>query len=432
VKWAATILFLLVTLSRGATLIVTNSVSATLAAAQNGDTLLLIGPETFSEHITITKSVRLLGTNSPVLDGGKTGTPLTIAATNVEVRGLAIRNSGADLTEFDSAVMILSNNATVIDCRIENDAFGIYMRGASNCRIEQNEIIGADGQPPSKRGNGIHLWKTRGNEIVANQIRGKRDGMYFSYADANLIANNDVRETRFGIHYMYSHANRLLSNSLTANTVGATLMFSRDSLISGNIVVANRRHGILFKQIDRSRITDNFISGHNRGLFIQQATQNRFEGNTIATNDIGVYMSNCSEQNVFVGNGFIANTDQVWQPSDEVEAGRLASNKFFENRRGNFWSDYTGADRNHDGIGDTPYHETDVFGYILERHPDARALALSPAAALLRKGEELLPLLDAPGIIDSFPLMQPCSSRANETHSFDQSLLTSTPTRRVE
>jgi nitrous oxidase accessory protein len=433
VKVFGTIVFLSLTVTRGATLLVTNNVADVLARAHDGDTLLVQGPNTFSEHVIITKSVRLLGTNSPVLDGGKTGTPLTIAATNVEVRGLTIRNSGADLTAFDSAVMILSNNATVANCRIENDAFGIYLRGASNCRIERNEIVGTDEQPPSKRGNGIHLWKTRGNDIVGNRISGKRDGMYFSYADANLIANNDVRETRFGIHYMYSHANRLLSNSLTANTVGATLMFSRDSLISGNTVIANRRHGILFKQVDRSRITDNFIAGHNRGLFIQQATQNRFENNTIATNDIGVYMSNCSEQNVFVENNFVANTDQVWQPADEVEAGPLASNTFFENRRGNFWSDYTGADRNHDGIGDTPYHETDVFGYILERHPDARALALSPAAALLRKGEELMPLLDAPGVTDSFPLMALGRSRGDETHSRNgQSLLTSAPTRMIQ
>jgi nitrous oxidase accessory protein len=159
------------------------------------------------------------------------------------------------------------------------------------------------------------------------------------------------------------------------------------------------------KQVDCSRISGNFVSGHNRGLFIQQATQNRFEGNTICTNDIGIYMSNGSEQNIFVGNNFIDNADQIWQPADEVQAGRLASNQFCEGHQGNFWSDYTGTDRNQDGIGDTPYHETDVLGYILQRHPEARALALSPAAALLRKGEELVPLLDTPGVTDLFPLM---------------------------
>jgi len=405
VKFILPILSLFLSVGHGAILFERHSVTGALSSACAGDTIVLVGPKVFREHVIITRPIRLLGTNSAVIDAGADGTPVTVAAPNVEIRGILIRNSGQDLTAFDSGVMILSNNATIADCRIENDAFGIYIRGADGCRIVGNEIVGAAELPASRRGNGIHLWKTKSNQIVGNRIRDKRDGIYFSYADANLVANNNVRDTRFGIHYMYSHANRLLSNSLTANAIGATLMFSRDSLIAGNTVVANRRHGILFKQVDRSRIIGNFISGHNRGLVIQQATQNRFEHNTIATNDIGVYMSNCSEQNVFLGNNFVSNTDQVWQPADEMEAGRLASNKFCENGRGNFWSDYTGADLNHDGIGDTPYHETDVFGYIVERHPDARALALSPAAALLRKGEQLMPLLDAPGVTDLFPLI---------------------------
>jgi nitrous oxidase accessory protein len=231
--------------------------------------------------------------------------------------------------------------------------------------------------------------------------------MYFSFADNNLIAGNRVGESRFGIHYMYSHQNQLLTNSLCDNVVGATLMFSRQALVEGNIILRNRRHGMVLKQFDSSRILRNVIAGQNRGLFVQQANQNHFEGNTIATNDIGLYLSNVSEDNVFVGNAFIRNTDQVWQPPFETERGQKGPNAFCQSGRGNYWSDYTGTDRNHDGIGDTPYHETDVFGYILDRHPEARAFALSPAVALLRKSEELMPLLDTSGVTDLAPLMNP-------------------------
>ncbi|MGP8240024.1 MAG: NosD domain-containing protein [Limisphaerales bacterium] len=166
---------------------------------------------------------------------------------------------------------------------------------------------------------------------------------------------------------------------------------------------------MVFKQVDNSRILYNTVAGQNRGFFIQQANQNRFEGNTIATNDIGVYLSNCSEQNVFVGNAFIRNTEQVWQPPFETEQGRNGPNAFSEGSRGNYWSDYTGEDRNQDGIGDTPYHQTDVFGYIVDQHPGARILALSPALALIRKGEEMMPLLDTEGVTDFAPLMRPVS-----------------------
>jgi hypothetical protein len=48
-----------------------------------------------------------------------------------------------------------------------------------------------------------------------------------------------------------------------------------------------------------------------------------------------------------------------------------------------------------------------VFGYIVDRHPEARIFSLSPAVALLRKGEELLPLLDTPGVTDTGPLIAP-------------------------
>ena len=388
-----------------------DSIAQALAEAQAGDTILVSGPTVFREHVEINKTVLLLGTNAPVIDAGAAGSAVTIHAPGVELRGLSIRNSGRDLGNYDSAVMITAPGVTVRECRIQSDAFGIYLRGATDCVLEQNELFGPSQLPSAKRGNGIHLWKTRRNRIVGNSIHDKRDGMYLSYADDNLISGNRIWDTRFGIHYMYSHQNRLLSNSLTQNAVGATLMFSRQSLIQGNRVVANRRHGMVFKQLDNSRIIGNFVSGQNRGFFVQQAVQNRFEGNTISTNDIGLYLSNCSEQNVFVGNAFIQNADQVWQPPYETDQGRSGPNSFFERGRGNYWSDYTGADRNQDGRGDTPYHETDVFGRILDRHPEARLLALSPALALLRKGEELLPLLDTAGVTDLYPLMRPPTSR---------------------
>jgi nitrous oxidase accessory protein len=392
-----------------ATVTVTNSIALALAQAQDGDTVLVKGPASFHERVVIAKSIRLLGTDSPIIDADGSGTPLTLAASDAEITGLTLRNSGHDLTAADSGIMIKARRAIVRNCRIENDGFGIYIHGGGDCVIEQNELFGSTNVASSARGNGIHLWNTLHNRIIGNTIHDKRDGMYFSYADDNLISGNRVFDTRFGIHYMYSHQNRLLSNSLSHNTVGATLMFSRQSLVEGNVVFANRRHGMVFKQVDNSRIINNIVAGQNRGFFIQQANQNRFEGNTIATNDIGVYLSNCSEQNVFVGNSFIRNTAQVWQPPFETEQGRNGPNAFSEKGRGNYWSDYTGEDRNQDGIGDTPYHQTDVFGYIVDRHPDARVLALSPALALLRKGEAMMPLLDTEGVTDLAPLMHPFS-----------------------
>ena len=383
------------------------SIGQAIAQSQDGETILIQGPAVFHEHLSVAKSIRLLGTNSPIIDAGNSGTVLTITGPRVQVSGLTFRHSGSDLADFDSGIMILAPGTTVTACHVEGNGFGIYLRGAGDCVVEWNEIFGAAEVPAAARGNGIHLWKTSGNRITGNLIHDKRDGIYLSYADGSLIGGNRIYDTRFGIHFMYSHQNRLLTNSLTANSVGAILMFSRQLLVEGNIMTGSRRHGLVLKQLDNSRILRNVFAGQNRGLFVQQANQNRFEGNIIATNDIGLYLSNGSEDNVFVANAFIRNTDQVWQPPFETQQGRSGPNRFSENGRGNYWSDYTGSDRNHDGIGDTPYHETDVFGYLVDRHPAVRLLALSPALAVLRRSEELLPFLDATGVTDFAPLMKP-------------------------
>jgi nitrous oxidase accessory protein len=405
--WAVAVLLILVWLpASAATWIVQDSITETAAKASTGDTLVIIGPKIFHEHVTISKPLRLIGTNAPVISAEGKGTPLTVTANSAQVFGISIRDGGNDLGAFDSGIMVTASDVTVSRCRVAGGGFGIYLRGVSDCCVENNTIMGNSGVPASQRGNGIHLWKSKGSRITGNVISGTRDGAYFSYADGNLIASNRIENTRFGIHYMYSNENRLLENYLTGNAVGAALMFARKCQVEGNRAVANRRHGILLKQVEHSHFIRNSVYGQNRGFFIQQAAQDRFEDNLIANNDIGLYLSNGSEQNVFIGNAFVQNVDQVWQPQDEKEMGRLASNRFNEKRRGNFWSDYTGTDANGDGIGDTPYHETDLYGYVVDHHPEARVFALSPAVALLRKSEELVPLLDTQGITDAYPLAQ--------------------------
>jgi nitrous oxidase accessory protein len=409
VKFVLTVLCMLTVTGAAlaATIQVTDSIQRAHDSAKDGDTLLIAGPTVFHEHLKIIKRVELRGFDNPVIDADATNSALRIEAEGARVSGITVRNAGIDLGSPDAGVLIRASKTVVENCRIEDGGFGIYLRASDNCRIANNVIIGNTNVPSAKRGNGIHLWKSKNNTIVSNSVTEARDGMYFSYADQNVIASNRVERTRFGIHYMYSHHNHLRANTLTANSVGAALMFARECVVEDNRAFANRRHGILLKQVENSRFVHNAVYGQNRGFFIQQAALDRFEENLICENDIGLYLSNGSEQNVFVGNAFVRNTDQIWQPSDEVELGRLASNKFHENHRGNYWSDYTGSDNDGNGIGDTPYHETDVLGYIVDRHPEARVFAVSPAAALLRKSEEILPLVNVQGVTDPFPLMNP-------------------------
>src|SRR5262245_36187935 len=87
----------LATPADAASIPVTGSIASAIAAAQPGDTLELAGPAVFAEKVVINKPLRIVGVNSPVLDGGGAGTCVTIAASDVEIRGCTMRNSGKDL-----------------------------------------------------------------------------------------------------------------------------------------------------------------------------------------------------------------------------------------------------------------------------------------------------------------------------------------------
>jgi nitrous oxidase accessory protein len=80
--------------------------------------------------------------------------------------------------------------------------------------------------------------------------------------------------------------------------------------------------------------------------------------------------------------------------------------------RGNYWDDYEGFDRNHDGIGDTP-HELFIFSdRIWMEIPMARFFRNSPVLELLDFLERLAPF-SAPDMIlrDPAPLFNKPSGR---------------------
>ena len=59
--------------TQAATIAVSDSIGRAIAAAKPGDTLLICGPAVFHEHVRLDKPLRLLGTNSPVIDGENSG-----------------------------------------------------------------------------------------------------------------------------------------------------------------------------------------------------------------------------------------------------------------------------------------------------------------------------------------------------------------------
>jgi len=370
---------------------------AALQRAQAGDTLHL-QPGRHAGPAAVEVGLRILGAPGAIIEGSGTGTVLTLAADDIELRDVTVRGSGRDLSADDAVVLVLDSHRVGIDhCRVEARAFGIYLRGGGDHRVTGNTVVGDPSLAVADRGNGIHLWHTTRNTVRGNVLEDVRDGVYLSFAHDNTIAENQGTGLRYGIHYMYSERNHLEANRFEGCSGGIALMFSMRNRIIGNVAVGNRQFGILCQQLEHSILSGNRVAGNGRGLYLQNSVDNRLEENRVEANGVGAFLTAGSELNVFTRNRFDGNLVQVYEDHP-------GANAFHADRRGNEWSDYAGFDWNGDGVGDASYRLQGAAASLMARRPVTRWFWMSPTLALLdwwqgRSGEA------EPSATDPFPLV---------------------------
>lgn len=368
-----------------------------LSLVKPGDEIVL-GAGTHRGRFEIHERLRLRGEDGASIEGTGEGTVLTLAADGIELSDVTVRGSGADLATDDAVVLILeSQDVTVERTVIEARGFGIYLRGGGGHHIRDNRVQGDPSLPPNRRGNGVHLWRSQGNEVSGNHIADTRDGVYLSFAHENRISQNEGSGLRYGIHYMYSERNVLSGNRFAHSTGGIALMFSLGNRIENNVTDDNRDFGILAQQLERSILSGNHASGNGRGLYLENAAANEVTENELVANGVGVYLTAGSERNAIHENVFDSNLVQVYREHS-------GENRWSENGRGNYWSDYVGIDWNGDGVGEVPYRLETATSALMARRPHARILWLSPLLSLLDWWDQRV-LLAREDSLDRFPLV---------------------------
>jgi parallel beta-helix repeat protein len=178
--------------------------------------------------------------------------------------------------------------------------------------------------------NNIRINATTGVVIVGNKIVFNAIGILVENS-VNITMDDNVLEG-FGldnIGIMLDHSSECkMTNNTIANAVydGVRLWFSNNNLLSHNIF-ANNDYGI-------------FVHGSNR---------NTVSKNTISeSGGPGMYFEESSSNNVIVHNNFVDN----WTP---VGFWDSSANVWDNGCEGNYWSDYSSNDSDHDGVGDLPY-----------------------------------------------------------------------------
>lgn len=371
-----------------------------------------------SGRFRIERPVTLTGEEGAIVDGGGQGHVLWIDAPGVTVKGLHVRNGGANLTNMDAAIHATANatGVRIVNNRIEARGFGIWLDSTHEALVDNNRVSGDITLRSQDRGNGIHLFYVRQALIRNNVVWETRDGMYIDFSNHNRLEGNHLHSQRYGIHYMFSHDNAVVGNRTWNNRAGFALMGSRRLQVVGNHSENDEGYGFLLHDLHDSSITDNTViaaisrtnprtgnpipGGEGRAMFIYGSHFNTIRRNWLERSEIGIHLTAGSQGNKIFENALISNRAQVMYVGTRKQEWSVDG-------RGNYWSDYLGWDLDGDGIGDVPHEPNDAVDRVFWIYPMARILMNSPAVLLLRWVQREFPILRPAGVTDSAPLMRP-------------------------
>jgi nitrous oxidase accessory protein len=397
--------------------------------------IIVVQPGVYQGNLIIDRPVSLRGLDQPLIQGDRTGHVIQITAPGVVIEGFRIQGSGVNLSADHAGIHITADQAVVRDNRITRSLHGIYVRAASQVRIEKNVIRGMDPADPAlegddlsafgagelcasslaqdRRGNGIHFWNSNENSISGNEISATRDGIYFSFTNQTRVENNTIFNARYGLHYMYSHQNLFANNRFFENAAGAALMYSKEIVLRHNQFLRHRgqrAYGILFQSVDRTILQNNLVQGNSTGIFLQNSYGNSARLNRFIQNYVGIRINSSSMDNLFTGNSIENNIHNL------DLAGRSLGNQWHENGAGNFWKNAATLDLDHDGVSEMAHTEVDLLGPLRQEFPYVAFLSGSPGLKALQFGLSRAPLPRTPRITDPHPLIASPQIKPDSKH----------------
>lgn len=378
------------------------TLARTLAAASPGDVLTL-GPGLYAGPVVIDKPLTLEGQPGAIVDGGGAGQVIRVVAPDVTVRGLTIRNSGIVLPDRDAGIFVgrESARALIEGNVLEHNLIGVDLWGSADALVRGNRIAGRTDLRVNERGNGVQLWNAPGSQVIDNDIRGGRDGIFTNVSRNNRFEGNRMEGVRYAVHYMYTNDSTVIGNLSIGNDIGFAIMFSDRVTVQGNLSDTDHAHGMLFNYANGSVIEDNVVRhGGEKCVFIYNANKNDFTDNRFEGCEIGIHFTAGSERNRMSGNAFINNRHQVMYVG-------TANLDWSANGRGNYWSDNPAFDLDGDGYADTAYRPNDLVDRVVWSWPAAKLLLNSPGIQVIRWAQAEFPAIHPGGVVDSRPLMKP-------------------------
>jgi nitrous oxidase accessory protein len=349
--------------------------------------------------IVIDKPLFILGENYPIIDAQEQGDIIRIVADSVVISGLELRNVGISHIKDLAGINVYNcDGCQILNNKLTNTFFGVYMQKSRNCVIRDNVII-AQAVAEMSSGNAIHLWYCKKLEIINNKCIRHRDGIYLEFVDSSRIESNlSSKNIRYGLHFMFSNYDNYRNNTFDDNGSGVAVMFSKYINMTGNKFHnnwGNSSYGLLLKDITDSNILNNDFRRNTTGIYAESATRIIIKNNDFQYNGWAIKMLGSSMYNEFTNNNLIGNTI-------DLTTNTVRNTNIYTE---NYWSNYTGYDLDRDGYGDIPHKPIQLFSHIVGLVPEAIILVRSPLVDLLNFIEDTTPVFTPEGLEDIRPSM---------------------------
>lgn len=328
------------------------SIQAAINAASTGDTIT-VKNGVYSEHVNVNKpGLTIVGEDRDltVIDGGGSGYVATISNNNTTFKNITLRNGGPSGIGGAGLYITAANFNTIDNCRATGNAAGIFLyNGASNNTVQN--CIAADNFEI-----GINVGDFRGqrnNRVLNNKVYNNvKFGICGAVTtDGTVCIGNEASGHEYGIAAEWT--TWIIENNIVSNSKTGILLFHGMNCIARNNTVSATERGIwlCYSSTYGNLVENNDVQAIGSSIGEAISLENAARNNIIRNNKVHgslVGMNMLGSANKVYGNTLV---DNVLQARDNG-----SGNLWYENGRGNGWSDYTGIDANGDGIGDIPYN----------------------------------------------------------------------------
>jgi nitrous oxidase accessory protein len=323
----------------------------------------------YYERIKISKSIHLIGDNCNSIIDAENVTNcdcIYIDVGSVTIENFTLRNAA----RYGILVTTLR---------------GLYFYPISSVKIFgniiENNMIGGvlmDGQAT------IDVVPVVNMSIDSNIIRSNGAGVVLDCAENTTVINNVIEyNTDCGVHVLGQAVNNWRSTGLPVLIKDNVIRFNEGSgictemggssfnpnpvRIIKNIIENNKEAGVTIASGYGQIVEKNCIRNNTKGIYFSvrntsAGRESKITANTLINNSFGVYFYwgawVYDLEATFTRNNFINNNQHVF--SDKI-------NSTWEyNGEGNYWSNYTGYDLDHDGIGESPHT---IDAYNIDHYP---------------------------------------------------------------